>query len=88
MKRLEASEEYFLPSVFVPKSSHKNFPNHSACCPLNKWLFKMGTGGPNSEELGMILVMGVTGSGKSYFVNKLADCNLVKVGDDLQSCQY
>lgn len=34
----------------------------------------------------MILVMGVTGSGKSYFINKLANANVVTVGDDLQSC--
>lgn len=34
----------------------------------------------------MILVMGVTGSGKSFFINKLADGNVVKTGDDLHSC--
>ena len=41
----------------------------------------------NREVLNMILVMGVTGSGKSYFINKLADGNVVQVGDDLSSCQ-
>ncbi|KAL8708385.1 MAG: hypothetical protein Q9225_007609 [Loekoesia sp. 1 TL-2023] len=40
----------------------------------------------NEEELNMILVMGVTGSGKSYFVNKLADRKVVEIGDDLRSC--
>ena len=35
----------------------------------------------------MILVMGVTGSGKSFFINKLADGNVVKTGDDLHSCK-
>ncbi|KAG8530514.1 uncharacterized protein KY384_005017 [Bacidia gigantensis] len=33
----------------------------------------------------MVLVMGVTGSGKSYFVNKLANGDVVQVGDDLHS---
>lgn len=41
----------------------------------------------SGEVLNMILVMGVTGSGKSYFINKLANGNVVKVGDDLSSCQ-
>lgn len=40
------------------------------------------------ETLSMILVMGVTGAGKSYFINKLADGDVVKVGDDLHSCEY
>lgn len=41
----------------------------------------------NEDVLSMILVMGVTGSGKSYFINKLADDNVVKTGDDLHSCK-
>lgn len=41
----------------------------------------------NGDVLSMILVMGVTGSGKSYFINKLADGNVVKTGDDLHSCK-
>lgn len=35
----------------------------------------------------MILVMGVTGSGKSYFINQLANDQVVTVGDDLHSCK-
>ena len=35
----------------------------------------------------MILVMGVTGSGKSYFINKLAGGDVVETGGDLKSCQ-
>lgn len=41
----------------------------------------------NGDSLSMIVVMGVTGSGKSYFINKLADGNVVKTGDDLHSCK-
>lgn len=41
----------------------------------------------NEDFLSMILVMGVTGSGKSYFINKLAGGNVVKSGDDLHSCK-
>ena len=36
------------------------------------------------EPLGMVLVMGVTGSGKSYFINKLAEGS-VKEGPGLQA---
>lgn len=35
----------------------------------------------------MILVMGVTGSGKSYLINKLANRNAVEESDQLQSCE-
>jgi len=35
----------------------------------------------------MIVVMGVTGAGKSYFVNQLAGKSLVKEGADLDSCE-
>lgn len=41
----------------------------------------------NGDVLSMILVMGVTGFGKRYFINKLADDNIVQVGDDLRSCK-
>lgn len=41
----------------------------------------------NEDSLSMILVMGVTGSGKSYFINKLAGGNVVETGDDLHSCK-
>ena len=48
----------------------------------------MSITGPKKEVLSMILVMGVTGSGKSYFINKLANANVVTVGNDLQSCRF
>ena len=35
----------------------------------------------------MILVMGVTGFGKSYFINKLAGRDIVKTGGELNSCK-
>lgn len=41
---------------------------------------------PSADMLSMILVMGVTGAGKSYFINKLANCEAVEVGDKLKSC--
>ncbi|OAG21716.1 P-loop containing nucleoside triphosphate hydrolase protein, partial [Alternaria alternata] len=34
----------------------------------------------------MILVMGVTGAGKSYFINQLAGSKVVEEGDSLDSC--
>ena len=43
---------------------------------------------PNhGDVLSMILVMGVTGSGKSYFINKLAGDDVVETGGDLKSCK-
>lgn len=41
------------------------------------------TGRP--DELGMILVMGVTGSGKSHFINKLVEGSVTEDGS-LYSC--
>ncbi|KAG7006421.1 hypothetical protein G7Y79_00014g035960 [Physcia stellaris] len=38
------------------------------------------------EVLSMILVMGVTGAGKSYFINKLAGTDIVKTGSTLDPC--
>jgi predicted GTPase len=35
---------------------------------------------------GMVLVMGITGSGKSYFVNKLKEGATV-IGDTMDSCE-
>jgi predicted GTPase len=35
----------------------------------------------------MILVMGVTGAGKSYFINQLAGSKVVEEGDSLDSCK-
>lgn len=40
-----------------------------------------------AEALNMIVVMGVTGAGKSYFINQLAGKEVVKEGPDLESCQ-
>ncbi|KAJ4398853.1 hypothetical protein N0V91_009904 [Didymella pomorum] len=39
-----------------------------------------------AEALNMIVVMGVTGAGKSYFINQLAGEEVVKEGPDLESC--
>lgn len=41
----------------------------------------------DSESLNMILVMGVTGSGKSHFINTLAGRAIVEEGDRLDSCK-
>lgn len=41
----------------------------------------------HGDVLSMILVMGVTGSGKSYFINKLAGGDIVETGGDLKSCK-
>ena len=54
----------------------------------NNFVRSMATTGLNGEILSMILVMGVTGSGKSYFINRLANGNVVDVGDDLHSCKH
>lgn len=40
------------------------------------------------DNASLILVMGVTGSGKSYFINKLAGRMVVDEGHDLKSCIY
>ena len=43
---------------------------------------------PNrGDVLSMILVMGVTGAGKSYFINQLAGGDVVNTGGDLKSCK-
>jgi GTPase SAR1 family protein len=39
------------------------------------------------EKLSMIVVMGVTGAGKSYFINRLAGREVVQEGADLDSCK-
>lgn len=41
----------------------------------------------HGDVLSMILVMGVTGSGKSYFINKLAGSDVVETGEKLKSCK-
>jgi predicted GTPase len=40
-----------------------------------------------TDVLSMILVMGVTGAGKSYFINQLAGREAVKEGDSLDPCK-
>ena len=42
----------------------------------------------DTKNLSMILVMGVTGSGKSYFINKLANQNVAQTSNRLKSCKY
>jgi len=39
------------------------------------------------EVLSMIVVMGVTGAGKSFFINKIAGEEAVKTGSSLDSCK-
>ena len=39
------------------------------------------------ESPSMVVVMGVTGAGKSYYINKLAGKEVVKEGPDLESCK-
>lgn len=41
----------------------------------------------NLASVNMILVMGVTGAGKSYFINHLAGKTVVEEGADLKSCE-
>ena len=38
------------------------------------------------DVLSMVLVMGITGAGKSYFINKLAGGEVARTGADLRSC--
>ena len=40
------------------------------------------------ESPSMVVVMGVTGAGKSYYINKLAGKEVVKEGPDLESCKH
>lgn len=37
--------------------------------------------------MSMIVVMGVTGSGKSYLINRLAGKEVVAEGEDIYSCK-
>jgi len=39
-------------------------------------------------DANMILIMGVTGSGKSYLINQLAGRQVVEESDQLDSCKY
>lgn len=40
------------------------------------------------DAASMIVVMGVTGAGKSYFVNQLAGRKVVEEGANLDSCEW
>lgn len=40
------------------------------------------------ENLSMMIVMGVTGAGKSYFINQLAGKKVVEEGAQLDSCKF
>lgn len=42
---------------------------------------------PRVNGMSMVVVMGVTGSGKSYLINKLAGREVVKEGADLEACE-
>lgn len=39
------------------------------------------------QQLSMVVMMGVTGAGKSYFINTLGGKNIVEEGSDLNSCK-
>jgi len=39
-----------------------------------------------AEDLHMIVVMGVTGAGKSYLINKLAGRQATREGETLEPC--
>lgn len=41
---------------------------------------------PAEDVLSMVLVMGITAAGKSYFINKLANGEVARTGADLRSC--
>jgi hypothetical protein len=40
------------------------------------------------EKLYMVVIMGVTGAGKSYFVNRLAGRQVAKEGNSLHACAF
>jgi predicted GTPase len=40
------------------------------------------------EKLCMVVVMGVTGAGKSYFINKLAGREVTEEGNSLHACAF
>ena len=40
------------------------------------------------DKLCMVVVMGVTGAGKSYFINKLAGRKVTEEGDSLHACTF
>lgn len=43
--------------------------------------------GVSQEKIYMVVVVGVTGAGKSYFINSVAGKKVVDVGDDLAACK-
>ena len=48
-----------------------------------------GAGGRKKDEkLCMVVIMGVTGAGKSYFINKLAGREVTKEGASLYACTF
>ncbi|KAH7160460.1 P-loop containing nucleoside triphosphate hydrolase protein [Dactylonectria estremocensis] len=47
-----------------------------------------GSGLPRPNGMSMVVIMGVTGSGKSYLINKLAGREVVKEGANLNSCTH
>lgn len=47
----------------------------------------MSSDNSRASDANMILVMGVTGSGKSYFINQLAGRQAVVESDQLDSCR-
>lgn len=42
----------------------------------------------DTDAPSMIVVMGVTGSGKSHFINQMAGREVVQEGASLHSCKY
>jgi predicted GTPase len=49
---------------------------------------KSAGGKKQDEKLCMIVVMGVTGAGKSYFINRLAGREVTKEGTSLHACTF
>ena len=41
----------------------------------------------SSNEQILIAVLGVTGAGKSSFINRATESSVLEVGDDIESCQ-
>jgi predicted GTPase len=41
----------------------------------------------NHDAPSMVVIMGVTGAGKSYFINQLAGKEVVQEGSNLDSCK-
>ena len=41
-----------------------------------------------AKDISMLVVMGVTGAGKSHFINQLAGVNITEEGQTLKACMF